>query len=93
MPGLWYECIYGDQCICTGSCQSPFEISSPETDITREGAMQAFMALRAQARENGVSDMSLDDINKEIDLARKEVSECMAQGDDEPEQTRWWPIL
>ena len=53
----------------------PFEISSPETDITREGAMQAFMALRAQARENGVSDMSLDDINKEIDLARKEVSE------------------
>ena len=53
----------------------PFEISSPETDITREGAMQAFMALRAQARENGASDMSLDDINKEIDLARKEVSE------------------
>ena len=50
----------------------PFEISSPETDITREGAMQAFMALRAQARENGISDMSLDDINKEISLARVE---------------------
>ena len=50
----------------------PFEISSPETDITREGAMQAFTALRAQAKENGISDMSLDDINKEISLARVE---------------------
>ncbi len=50
----------------------PFEISSPESDITREGAMQAFMALRAEARENGVADMSLEDINREIDLARME---------------------
>lgn len=48
----------------------PFEISSPETDITREGAMQSFNALRAQAKENGIADMSLDDINKEIQLAR-----------------------
>ena len=53
----------------------PFEISSPETDITREGALQAFMALRAQAKDNGVSDMSLDDINREIDLAREESTE------------------
>lgn len=53
----------------------PFEISSPEADITREGALHAFMALRAQAKENGVSDMSLDDINREIDLARKEMAE------------------
>ena len=50
----------------------PFEISSPETDITREGAMQAFKTLRAQARDNGVADMSLDEINKEIGLARME---------------------
>lgn len=50
----------------------PFEISSPETDVTREEVLQAFMALRAQAKDNGVSDMSLDDINREIDLARKE---------------------
>ena len=27
----------------------PFEISALETDITREGTMQAFQALRAQA--------------------------------------------
>lgn len=50
----------------------PFEIASPETDITREGAMQAFQALRAQARDNGVSDLSLEEINEEISLARKE---------------------
>lgn len=50
----------------------PFEISSPETDITRDGTMQAFMALRAQAKANGVTDMSLDDINEEIRLARME---------------------
>lgn len=51
----------------------PFEISSPEADITREGAMQAFNALRAQAKNNGVTNMSLDDINKEINLARMEI--------------------
>lgn len=50
----------------------PFEISSPNPDITREGAMQAFMALRAQAKDNGTADMSLDEINEEIRLARKE---------------------
>lgn len=50
----------------------PFEISSPETDITREGTMQAFMALRAQAKDNDVADMNLDEINKEIGLARME---------------------
>ena len=50
----------------------PFEISSPETTISREGAMQAFAALRAEAKANDVSDMSTDDINKEIELARRE---------------------
>lgn len=53
----------------------PFEISSPEVNITREGAMQAFMTLRAQARDNGVADMSPEDINKEIHLARMEAAE------------------
>lgn len=50
----------------------PFEIASPESDITREGAMQAFMTLREQAKDNGIADMSLDEINKEINLARME---------------------
>ena len=51
----------------------PFELSSSEADITREGAVQAFNTLRVQAENNGVADMSLDDINKEIHLARAEV--------------------
>lgn len=50
----------------------PFEIASSEPEITREKAMQAFAALRAQAKANGVSDMSLDEINNEIRLSRTE---------------------
>lgn len=49
----------------------PFEIASPETEITREGALQAFRALRAQAQQSGAAGMSLDEINREIDLARE----------------------
>lgn len=41
-----------------------------KTDITREGAMQAFNPLRSQAKNNGITDMSPDDINKEINLTR-----------------------
>ena len=52
--------------------QDTLNISINEASVTREVAMQAFTALRAQAKANGVSDMSTDDINKEIDLARKE---------------------
>ncbi len=42
----------------------PFEIASSESDVTREETMQAFLALREQAKKNGVADMSLDDINE-----------------------------
>ncbi len=52
----------------------PFEISAPTADITREDALQALMDLRAQAKENGIADLGLDDINKEIDLARREAA-------------------
>lgn len=48
----------------------PFEISSPEQDITREKAMQAFMALRAQAAKDFPQGMELDEINDEIRKAR-----------------------
>ncbi len=53
----------------------PFEISSPKPNVTREEALRAFMALRAQAKDNRVSDMSLEEINKEIDFARKDSDE------------------
>ncbi len=50
----------------------PFEISSPDSKVTRNGAMQAFQALRAQAKKNGLSNMTLDEINDEIGEARRE---------------------
>ena len=48
----------------------PFEIASPEPEITREGALRAFQALRAQAKRSGASEMTLEEINEEIRLAR-----------------------
>ena len=53
----------------------PFEIASPDLQVTRSGALQAFQTLRNQAKNNGVSDLSLDEINDEIDKARKEAAE------------------
>ena len=47
----------------------PFEISAPE--ITREEALKAFESLRNQAKNNGITDLTLDEINEEISLARK----------------------
>ena len=48
----------------------PFEIVSPEPEITREKAMQAFWALRTQAEKNFPQGMSLEEINEEIRKAR-----------------------
>lgn len=52
----------------------PFEISASESDINRESVMQAFKTLRAQAQNNGIADMSLDEINNEINLTRMETN-------------------
>lgn len=46
-----------------------------QTLVTRTGAMQAFQALRAQAKDTGVSEMTLDEINEEIGKARSEEAE------------------
>ena len=53
----------------------PFEISAPQAAVTREGAMKAFASLRAQAKANGVADLSLDEINEEINRTRREADE------------------
>ena len=44
----------------------PFEICSPEKDVTLADGRQAFYELRRQAKETGLQDMSLDEINEEI---------------------------
>ena len=48
----------------------PFEIAATEPTVTRDGALRAFYALRVQAKENGLQDMSLNEINEEIRQAR-----------------------
>ncbi len=49
----------------------PFEIYSSRNEITREGALRAIDELRQSAVESGSAGMSLDEINEEINLARK----------------------
>jgi addiction module RelB/DinJ family antitoxin len=51
----------------------PFEIQASE-EVTRDSGMQAFLALRDEAKKNGVQDLTLDEINEEIRQARTEVS-------------------
>jgi addiction module RelB/DinJ family antitoxin len=47
----------------------PFEIQASE-EVTRASGMQAFLALRDEAKKNGIQDMTLDEINEEIQQAR-----------------------
>lgn len=47
----------------------PFEIQASE-EVTRSLGRNAFLSLRAEAKENGVQDLSLDEINEEIHKAR-----------------------
>ena len=48
----------------------PFEIKATD-DSLQEEAKNAFYALRETAKENGVQDLRLSEINKEIQEARK----------------------
>ena len=48
----------------------PFEIQATSTDTLKALGMQTFLALREQAKENGVQDLSIDEINEEIKKAR-----------------------
>ncbi len=48
----------------------PFEIASSEPEITRQKALQAFMALREQSAKDFPDGLSLDEINDEISKVR-----------------------
>ena len=48
----------------------PFEISAPSTVTLEEGRV-AFLNLRQSAKENGLQNMTLEEINAEIQLARE----------------------
>lgn len=51
----------------------PFEITSPDEEITLERGREAFYQLREEARKNGLQGMTLDEINEEIRLTREEM--------------------
>ena len=48
----------------------PFEITSPARKTSLSDGKNAFLELRQQAKNNGVQDLSLDEINAEIYNAR-----------------------
>lgn len=48
----------------------PFEITSTQ-NVSVQG-LQSFYALRNQAQKNGVQDLTLDEINEEIQKARRQ---------------------
>ena len=48
----------------------PFEIIAPQKKLTRSDGLQAFGNLRSEAKQNGIQDLSLDEINEEIRQAR-----------------------
>lgn len=50
----------------------PFEIAASIASTTREDGVNAFLALREEAHRNGLQDMTLDDINTEIQQTRTE---------------------
>lgn len=48
----------------------PFEIQASD-ELSRADGLQAFLALRAEAKQNGIQDLSLEEINEEISKARR----------------------
>ena len=44
----------------------PFEIAASIASAAREDGLNAFLALRDEAHRNGLQDMTLDDVNTEI---------------------------
>ena len=53
----------------------PFEIYAPSEEITSDEALKLLEEVRKKAYKDGLSNMSLDEINAEIDAARKERSQ------------------
>ena len=49
----------------------PFEITSQDSDITLERGMEALQLLREEAKKNGLQDMTLEEINSEIQKVRE----------------------
>ena len=62
--------IFFKKCLAEGGI--PFEVKTNCNFHRSESGMAAFLALRKQAENNGLTGMSLDEINAEISAARAE---------------------
>lgn len=51
----------------------PFSMTLPRSEYKAERALRAMQEISEAAERNGLADMSLDEINAEIDAARKEM--------------------
>ena len=60
--------IFLKKCLSEGGI--PFEVKLAPPAYKSPDGMRAFMALRQEAEANGLSDMTLDEINAEISAAR-----------------------
>ena len=49
----------------------PFEIKTKEEPFAKERALEIMEKMRAEAVRNGTADMSLEEINAEIDAVRR----------------------
>ena len=63
----------------------PFDVIS-EQKALEERAWAAIDKIRAQSAQNGVSEMTLEEINEEIRLARQERRERLARQKEEEKQ-------
>ena len=50
----------------------PFRMTLPRTPYAAERGYRAMVEMSESAEKNGISDMSLDEINAEIDASRRE---------------------
>ncbi len=50
----------------------PFEIAIHEKSTNTQAGKDAFLALRQEAKENGLDGLTLEEINQEVKLVRKE---------------------
>lgn len=50
----------------------PFDIAVSEEDETRQLGINAFQALREEAKQKGLSDLTIEEINAEIKASRDE---------------------
>ena len=66
---------YLRMCISRMNQENGIPFSMNVNDIPKNRGIEAMKAASRIAEENGIADMSLEEINTEIDAARKQVSE------------------